>query len=73
MIIISQLKLIIFIFIIFTIFIIRHILIKNDYWYRICYSAVNKDYYKWILSDKDKNHPSLKDAILFDFKTNLYD
>ncbi len=28
---------------------------------------------KWILSDKDKNHPSLKDAILFDFKTNLYD
>ena len=52
MIIISQLKLIIFIFIIFTIFIIRYILIKNDYWYRICYSAVNKDYYKWILSDK---------------------
>tara|TARA_B100001173_G_C15972343_1_gene540605 strand:+ start:233 stop:805 length:573 start_codon:yes stop_codon:yes gene_type:complete len=28
---------------------------------------------KWIVSDKDKNHPSLKDAILFDFKTNLYD
>ena len=27
-------------------------LIKNDYWYRICFSSIKKDYYKWILSDK---------------------
>ena len=27
---------------------------------------------KWIQSDKDKMHPKLKDAILFDYKKNLY-
>ena len=26
----------------------------------------------WIQSDKDLNHPQLKDAILFDYKQNLY-
>ena len=26
-----------------------------------------------IVSEKDTNHPLLKDAILFDFKANLYD
>ena len=31
---------------------IKNILIKNDYWYRICFSSIKKDYYKWILSDK---------------------
>jgi dTDP-4-dehydrorhamnose 3,5-epimerase len=28
---------------------------------------------KWIVSEKDKNHPLLEDAILFDYNTNLYD
>lgn len=28
---------------------------------------------KWIISEKDKNHPLLEDAILFDYNTNLYD
>ena len=27
---------------------------------------------EWIQSDKDKKHPSLKDAILFDYKKKLY-
>ncbi len=27
---------------------------------------------EWIQSDKDQNHPQLKDAHLFDFKQNLY-
>ena len=27
---------------------------------------------KWIQSDKDRKHPDLKDAILFDYKKNLY-
>ena len=27
---------------------------------------------EWILSDKDKKHPKLKDAFLFDYKRNLY-
>ena len=27
---------------------------------------------KWILSDKDKNHPQLKNALLFNYKKNLY-
>lgn len=27
---------------------------------------------EWILSDKDKRHPKLKDAFLFDYKQNLY-
>ena len=27
---------------------------------------------EWILSDKDKNHPQLKNALLFNFKQNLY-
>ena len=27
---------------------------------------------KWILSDKDKNHPQLKNALLFNYKQNLY-
>ena len=26
----------------------------------------------WIQSEKDQNHPFLKDASLFDFKVNLY-
>ena len=26
----------------------------------------------WIQSDKDLNHPQLKDALLFDYKQNLY-
>lgn len=30
----------------------RNILIKNDYWYRICHSSIKKDYYKFMLSDK---------------------
>jgi hypothetical protein len=25
---------------------------NNNYWYKICISSKNKDYYKWILSDK---------------------
>ena len=28
---------------------------------------------KWIVSEKDKNHSLLEDAILFDYNTNLYD
>ena len=27
---------------------------------------------EWIQSDKDLNHPKLKDALLFDYKQNLY-
>jgi dTDP-4-dehydrorhamnose 3,5-epimerase len=27
---------------------------------------------EWIQSDKDRKHPELKDAILFDYKKNLY-
>jgi len=27
---------------------------------------------EWIQSDKDKKHPNLKDAILFDYKKKLY-
>jgi len=51
MIIIFKFILIILIILI-TFLIIRTILIKNDYWYRICFSSVKEDYYKWILSDK---------------------
>lgn len=54
MIIISKfilINLIIFIIILF-IFLLRTLLIKNNYWYRICHSAINKDYYKFMLSDK---------------------
>lgn len=28
---------------------------------------------EWIQSEKDQNHPYLKDALLFDFNTNLYE
>ena len=45
------LKFILFIFNFFKIN-IAHFLVKNDYWYRICFSSIKKDYYKWILSDK---------------------
>ena len=51
MIIILKFILIILIIII-IILLCRNILIKNDYWYRICFSSIKKDYYKWILSDK---------------------
>lgn len=33
-------------------YIIKRLLEKNDYWFRICKSALTQDYYKWILSDK---------------------
>jgi dTDP-4-dehydrorhamnose 3,5-epimerase len=29
--------------------------------------------FEWIVSEKDKNHSLLEDAILFDYNTNLYD
>lgn len=45
-------KLILFILLFLFILFFRNILIKNDYWYRICFSSIKKDYYKWILSDK---------------------
>ena len=38
--------------IILFILIIKYVLDKNNYWYRICSSAIKPDYYKWILSDK---------------------
>ena len=36
-------------------------------------NVIKKDRKYLALNSKKKNHPSLKDAILFDFKTNLYD
>lgn len=51
MIIISKFILIILI-ILLMILLFRNILIKNDYWYRICHSSIKKDYYKFMLSDK---------------------
>jgi len=45
----------IFIFILIILIIkkiVYKLLIKNDYWHRICFSSIKKDYYKWILSDK---------------------
>ena len=29
--------------------------------------------FEWIVSEKDMNHPSLEDALLFDYKNDLYD
>ena len=52
MIIILKFILIILIFKKYIIKFFKNILIKNDYWYRICFSSIKKDYYKWILSDK---------------------
>ena len=38
--------------IILLIILIIFLIINNNYWYKICISSKNKDYYKWILSDK---------------------